>query len=148
VFFGSVVLFIAVSGFARAEMLVGLIEPVVGQQSLYSFNSSTPGAGTTVPVSGLGANERLLAIDFRPLTGQLYGLSSGSAIYTINPQSGGATKVGTGFTTLLNGGNFGFDFNPVIDRIRIVSDADQNLVAHPVTGAANVATFLRRRGRQ
>jgi hypothetical protein len=39
----------------------------------------------------------------------------------------------------LNGSSFGFDFNPVIDRIRIVSDANQNYVAHPDTGDANVA---------
>ena len=80
-----------------------------------------------------------MSIDFRPRTGQLYGLSSGSALYTLNTQSGVASKVGAGFTDALNGGNFGFDFNPVIDRIRIVSDADQNLVAHPDTGAANIA---------
>jgi hypothetical protein len=128
------------AGPARAEMLVALIEPTVGQQCLYSFNSQTLAAGTSVTVSGLGAGERLLAIDFRPLTGQLYGLSSGSSLYTLNTQSGAASKVGTGFTTALDGGNFGFDFNPVIDRIRIVSDADQNLVAHPDTGAANIAT--------
>jgi hypothetical protein len=123
-------------------MLVALVEPVAGQQSLYSFHSSTPNVGTLFAVTGLGANEQLLAIDFRPLTGQLYGLSNGSAIYTIDAQSGAASKVGTGFTTVLNGGTFGFDFNPVIDRIRIVSDADQNLVAHPDTGDANVATTM------
>lgn len=125
---------------SRSEALVALIEPVLGQQQLYAFSSTSPGAGTTVNVIGLGANEQLLAIDFRPLTGQLYGLSSGSAIYTIDVSSGAAAQVGTGFTDQLNGSNFGFDFNPVIDRIRIVSDADQNLVAHPDTGAANVAT--------
>jgi hypothetical protein len=126
----------------QAEQLVGLVEPVVGQQGLYSFNSAAPGVGSTVTVTGLGPNEQLLAIDFRPLTGQLYGLSSGSAIYTLNPTTGAASKVGVGFTDPLNGGNFGFDFNPVIDRIRIVSDADQNLVAHPDTGNANVATTI------
>ncbi len=130
----------SITGLGRAEGLVALIAPAAGQQQLYSFDSTTPSAGTAVTVSGLGANEQLLAIDFRPLTGQLYGLGSGSAIYTIDVQSGAASKVGTGFTDLLNGSRFGFDFNPVIDRIRIVSDTDQNLVAHPVTGAANVAT--------
>jgi hypothetical protein len=130
------------AGSARAQMLVALVEPTVGQQSLYTFNSQTPAAGTSVTVSGLGAGERLLAIDFRPRTGQLYGLSSASALYTVNTQSGVASKVGAGFADALNGGNFGFDFNPVIDRIRIVSDADQNLVAHPDTGAANIATTM------
>jgi hypothetical protein len=93
-----------------------------------------------VGISGLALKEQLLSIDFRPLTGQLYGLSDQNALYTIDPGTGVAAKVGVGFTDLLNGGNFGFDFNPQIDRIRIVSDADQNLVAHPGTGNANVAT--------
>ncbi|MCA9189160.1 MAG: DUF4394 domain-containing protein [Pirellulaceae bacterium] len=125
---------------ASGEQLVALVEPVVGEQLLYVFDSATPAVGATAVISGLGNSEQLLAIDYRPLTGELYGLSSGSAIYTIAASTGIATKVGSGFTDALNGGNFGFDFNPVIDRIRIVSDADQNLVAHPDTGNANVAT--------
>jgi hypothetical protein len=40
----------------------------------------------------------------------------------------------------LEGFSFGFDFNPTIDRIRIVSNTAQNLVAHPDTGDANVAS--------
>ena len=38
------------------------------------------------------------------------------------------------FSPLLNGNHFGMDFNPAVDRIRIVSDLDQNLRAHPDTG--------------
>lgn len=49
--------------------------------------------------------------------------------------TGAATVVSsTTFITPLVGINFGFDFNPVVDRIRVVSDADQNLRLHPVTG--------------
>ena len=125
---------------ASAEDLVGLIDLPVGGQSLYAFDSGSPAAGSTVSISGLGAGEQLLSIDFRPLTGELYGLSNGNAIYTLNPNTGSASLVGAGFTDSLNGGNFGFDFNPAIDRIRIVSDADQNFVAHPDTGDANVAS--------
>jgi hypothetical protein len=35
----------------------------------------------------------------------------------------------------LNGSSFGFDFNPTVDRIRVQSDADQNLRLNPATGA-------------
>lgn len=38
----------------------------------------------------------------------------------------------------LNGNSFGFDFNPVVDRLRIVSDNDQNLRVNVDTGAALV----------
>lgn len=128
------------SSIACGDNLIALIEPVIGSQALYTFNQATPGSGITATVTGLGDDEQLLGIDYRPLTGDLYGLTSGNAIYTLDQASGVATKVGVGFTDATNGGNFGFDFNPVIDRIRIVSDADQNFVAHPDTGDANVAT--------
>jgi hypothetical protein len=97
---------------------------------------SAPGIAT---LSGLAAGEELLGIDFRPATGQLYGLGSTSRLYGIDPQTGVATAIGTGFASPLVGTRFGFDFNPTVDRIRIVSDQGQNLRAHPDTGAV-VAT--------
>ncbi len=38
-------------------------------------------------------------------------------------------------STPLNGTDFGFDFNPVVDRIRIVSNTGQNLRFNPNDGA-------------
>ena len=35
---------------------------------------------------------------------------------------------------MLAGSDFGFDFNPTVDRIRLISDADQNLRLNPMTG--------------
>jgi hypothetical protein len=89
-----------------------------------------------VKVTGLAAGETLLAIDERPATGELYGLGSSSRLYVIDPDSGVATAVSaTPFSPTLQGSAFGFDFNPTVDRIRIVSDSGQNLRAHPDTGA-------------
>ena len=130
---------LASSTAARSEDLVALVNSAAAGQSLLSIDSAAPGVGTPVLISGLGAGESLLGIDFRPLTGELYGLSDGNSIYTLNPATGAATIVGAGFTDALSGQTYGFDFNPVIDRIRIVSDGDQNFVAHPDTGDANVA---------
>ena len=131
---------LAASSHAGADSLVLLTESGLGQ-GLLTVDSAAPGspAGPLYFISGLGAGESLLAIDFRPLTAQLYGLGSSNAVYTLDANSGAATRVGSGFTNPLNGGSYGFDFNPVIDRIRIVSDANQNVVAHPLTGNANVA---------
>ncbi len=42
---------------------------------------------------------------------------------------------GAPFSPALTGSSFGIDFNPTVDRIRLVSDADQNLRLHPDTGA-------------
>lgn len=130
-------------GQVRAERLVALTNLVSGGQALRSFDSSSPDIFSEMSITGVPANEELQAIDYRPLTGQLYALSDMDAIYTISV-AGVATKVGGGFMNpdngnQLNGGNFGFDFNPQIDKIRIVSDANQNFVAHPDTGDANIA---------
>ncbi|MGE0860755.1 MAG: DUF4394 domain-containing protein [Gammaproteobacteria bacterium] len=127
---------------AEAAPLVLLTESGFGQ-GLVSIDSANPAMATSTMsfITGLAAGERVVGIDYRPATGQLYALGDGSGVYTVDPASGAATLVGTGFSNALNGGThgFGFDFNPVIDRIRIVSDANQNFVAHPDTGNANVA---------
>ncbi|MBL8755140.1 MAG: DUF4394 domain-containing protein [Planctomycetes bacterium] len=103
---------------------------------LARFELATPWLAPGIAgITGLQPNEQVLAIDFRPATGQLYGLGSSSRLYTIDVATGAATAVGSGFATSLAGSSFGFDFNPTVDRIRIVSDADQNLRAHPDTGA-------------
>lgn len=133
------VLLVLANQLLLGEELVGLADLQNGSQSLITFDSATPGTVNSTAITGLASGNQLLAIDFRPLTGQLYALGSDSAIYTLNRTTGVASKVGSGFTNALNGGNFGFDFNPTIDRIRIVSDADQNFVANPITGDANVA---------
>ena len=124
-----------------AATLLGLFDSLEGQ-GLYVFDSANSWYGSSFYLSGIGAGEKLLAIDARPANGQVYALSSGSSIYTINLGSGVATKVGTGFTTLLTGTHYGFDFNPTIDRIRIVGNNGQNIVANPTNGLANVASTV------
>lgn len=107
---------------------------VTNSNQLVRFGATTPGTVTTIgTISGMQAGENVLGIDFRPATGQLYALGSNGRIYTVNKMTAAATLVGT-LTTPLNGTSFGFDFNPVADRIRIVSDADQDLRANPNDG--------------
>jgi hypothetical protein len=112
------------------------IYAVTSTNLLLTFDSATPGTTTSVAITGLQAGENVLGIDLRPATGQLYALGSTSRLYTINPVTGAATQVGAGpFAPALSGTSFGFDFNPTVDRIRVVSDADQNLRLNPDTGA-------------
>ena len=116
---------------------------------LVRFNSATPGTiDALVAITGLQPGENVLGIDVRPATLQLYILGSTSRLYTLDPGTGAATQVGTGtFATALNGTSFGFDFNPTVDRIRVTSDADQNLRLHPDTGAVAAVTTPRWRMR-
>jgi Domain of unknown function (DUF4394) len=96
------------------------------------------------PITGLPAGEQIIGLDKRPLTGQLYALGQSSRLYVINPRTGSAHAVGAGpFTPALAGTQFGFDFNPTVDRIRVTSDAEQNLRLNPDTGTvAGVDTNL------
>lgn len=89
-------------------------------------------------ITGLQSSELILGLDFRPSNSQLYALGSSSRIYTINLVTGVATTVGTGaLSSTLSGTEFGFDINPLTDRIRIVSNLGQNLLVNPNTGAVS-----------
>ena len=93
-----------------------------------------------VPITGLQADETILSIDFRPATGQLYGLGSTSRIYVIDPKTGSSRAIGSApFTPALSGTVAGFDFNPTVDRIRLVTSNNQNLRLNPENGAVAAA---------
>ena len=105
--------------------------------NLLAFDISTPGSiNSDKAITGLQAGETILAIDIRPANGQLYGLGSTSRLYMIDKSTAVATAVGTtAFTPTFAGANFGFDFNPTVDRIRVVSNTTQNFRINPETGA-------------
>lgn len=113
-------------------------------QTLISFDSANPGAlGSGVAITGLQPNETIKGLDIRPSALQMYALGSSSRLYTIDALTGVATQVGAGpFAPALDGSNFGFDFNPVIDRIRVVSNTRKNYVLNPNDGTATGATDL------
>jgi len=106
---------------------------------LVSFSTTAAGAlSSNVPIVGLQPGETLLGVDYRPANGQLYGLGSTSRLYQIAPGPAEATaaEVGTGpFTPALSGTTFGFDVNPMADRIRVVSDTGVSFRLNPDTGA-------------
>ena len=108
---------------------------------LASFNRAAPGTLVgSVVISGLADGEALHGIDFRPADGQLYALSSAGRLYTIVPSTGVATvkatlRAATGDAYAgLSGTHFGVDFNPVADRLRVVSNTGQNLRINVDTG--------------
>ncbi len=112
--------------------------------ALLRFDSATPGTVTSTAITGLQATEQVVGIDVRPATGQLYafglvddGATRTGRIYTINPTTGAATQVGsTPWTTAYPDTEFGgFNFNPNVDLIRIISRTGPNFRVNPVTGA-------------
>lgn len=103
---------------------------------LLGFDPARPGiVRTQVHMSGLGAGESLLAIDVRPADGRLYGATSTGRLVIIDPSNGAVRGTGSSqFRGLLKGREIGFDFNPVVDRIRVVDETGANLRLHPDTG--------------
>lgn len=101
---------------------------------LARFDSTLPAVVASVPVTGLQLGETLVGLDLRPATQTLYGIGSSSRVYTINPLTGVATQVGISGQFTLNGTSFGVDFNPSVDRIRVISNTGQSLRLNPDTG--------------
>ncbi|ODT56891.1 hypothetical protein ABS71_21105 [bacterium SCN 62-11] len=135
--------------------------------NLVRFSTATPGTTTTqaIATASLAAGEELVGIDFRPATGQLYGLAVNAAantatVYIVDPQTGtltlptGATQGAIAFVG--NDGatpvdlpdpatvGYGVDFNPMVDRLRVVTGSGLNfrvnqLNGTPVDGNATLA---------
>ena len=130
------VLFAALSaGLApvRASVLYG-----VASQTGELVNLGGPSIGI---VSGMQPGERVLGIDFRPATGQLYALGSTGRLYIIDRFTAVATLVGV-LDAGLSGTKFGFDFDPVADRIRVVANSGLNYSVNPNDATVTVQTAL------
>ncbi len=105
---------------------------------LLKFDGNTPRDVKSKDITGLLLGDSdLVGIDYRPANGLLYALSGSGNIYTIRPKTGVATFV-SALTVPLEGSSFGIDFNPVPDRLRVVSDTDQNLRINVDTGITTV----------
>jgi hypothetical protein len=119
---------------------------------LLRFNTGTPGTQSVATLSGIVAGESLVGIDWRPAGGQLFGVgvnevANTGTVYIIDPQTGVATVVGTaGQLAWVDAGlnpvdlpaasaGWGIDFNPTVDRIRLVTASGLNARVNPITGA-------------
>jgi hypothetical protein len=98
---------------------------------LLQFDTASPGTITNTAVfSGLTAGDTIADIDFRPQDGALYGIAQTGTLYTINPLSGLAVVNTSGILGTVQR----MDFNPVANRLRVLSSADQNFRITPGTG--------------
>jgi hypothetical protein len=124
--------------------------------ALLSFQSDNPLViqGKATP-TGLPAGERLTAIDFRPSTGVLYGITNTGKLHYIDKSTAQCFLVGNGLVPGLAFSN-DIDFNPVADVMRQVSggqnsrvnasagilianDPNLNISGTPVTGGCATA---------
>lgn len=109
---------------------------------LVVFDLTGPGRRTApVTITGLPTGSTVVGIDERPKTGALYAVvkqaDGTGAMYTVVPSTGVATlaaplRNATSLAPIvLTGSQFGVDFNPAADALRIVGDDGQNLRALP-----------------
>lgn len=116
----------------RTEVVVA----VTASMELLTFNAGQPARILQrTPITGLPAGDALVGIDYRVARGVLYALSQAGRLYTLDARSGALQPVGAGASLALPQGAFGMDFNPTVDRIRVVGPGGLNLRLHPDTGA-------------
>lgn len=128
-------------------------DALLSNNAFTAFPATFPaGFETSRPIIGVNAGELLVSIDRRPQNGFLYGLGYDAAagtvqLYNISSATAVATPVGPisnfvaadGRTRVRIGVDltttFGFDFNPTVDRVRVVNSAGQNFRMNPNNGA-------------
>jgi hypothetical protein len=94
--------------------------------NLLCFSLSNPAViSKSVAITGLNASDVVAAIDFRPSDGILYALGTSGQVYSLNTSTGAASAVGPTYT-FTGATNFAADFNPVADRLRIVTNNQLN----------------------
>jgi hypothetical protein len=121
---------------------------LTADQQIVCFREERAGKfRVTVPISGLQTDTKIVGIDFRPANGLLYGLGDAAGVYTIDPATGVASNRvqlvdANKVPIVLSGTSFGVDFNPTVDRLRIVSDAGQNLRGNVADGSTTTDGVL------
>ncbi|MET8608024.1 DUF4394 domain-containing protein [Streptomyces rubiginosohelvolus] len=120
----------------KALTAVGL----TADQRLVEFTVDRPARTTDIgSVSGLRGDTKVVGIDFRVQDKKLYGVGDRGGVYTLNTANARATKVSQ-LTVALAGRQFGVDFNPAANRLRVISNTGQNLRHNIDDSAAPLGT--------
>jgi len=123
---------------------------ITSANRLVTFSRTAPAIKTAVAITGLAASETLLGFDVRPADGTLVGVGSSGNLYKINSDGSVAsiamltadpTDTSSPFTGFM-GTSFGVNFNPVPDRLRVVSNLGQNLRINPNNGVTTTDNEL------
>jgi hypothetical protein len=85
----------------------------------------------------------LIGFDVRPADGKLYGVTPDGAIVTVEPKTGRWDKRSQLSEPLPKGATFAVDFNPVADRMRILSSTGMSLRVNVEDGKATVDGSLK-----
>jgi len=85
----------------------------------------------------------VVGIDVRPADGMLYAVTADGGIYTVDHKTGQATMKSKLSETLKAGTTVTVDFNPVADRLRVITSDGTNLRVNVDDGKATVDGALK-----
>lgn len=138
---------VAVSDIA---LFIDRTAPAMTGQQVYAFNAANQllsfytGNPTyirsAVAVTGLPSGYDIVGSDFRNNGGLLHVLAyntgtQSAKIFTINEATAVLTAVSADSITPIDlSGRVGVDFNPTVDRLRVVTSNNKNFRMHPATG--------------
>jgi hypothetical protein len=120
---------------ASAGSIIGLVDG----KSIVMIDPATRKVTGSADVKGAAS---VVGIDVRPADGLLYAVSADGGIYTVDAKTGAATMKAK-LSETLKPGTISVDFNPVADRMRIISSDGTNLRVNVDDGKATVDGALK-----
>jgi hypothetical protein len=115
---------------------------ITGTADLALFDTANPAGLTARPITGLQTgSETVVGLDMRPATGQLWVITVPTGVvanatvrsYVVDPATAAAAFVGSIPGTVPGAADTptGADFNPVVDRLRVVNAGNENFRINP-----------------
>jgi hypothetical protein len=121
---------------ASAASIIGLVDG----KTLVWVDPATKKVTGKADIKGAAT---IVGIDVRPADGMLYAVSQDGGIYTVDAKTGAATMKSKLSETLKAGVTVTVDFNPVADRMRIITSEGVNLRVNVDDGRATVDGALK-----
>ena len=136
VFAGTLVAAPLMASASYAATIVGLVD---GKTLVWVDPTSKKVTGKA-DIKGAAS---IVGIDVRPADGMLYAVTADGGIYTVDAKTGAATMKSKLSETLKAGATVTVDFNPVADRLRIITSDGMNLRVNVDDGKAIVDGSLK-----
>jgi Domain of unknown function (DUF4394) len=133
---GALIASLVASHAASAASIIGLVDG----KTLVWVDPATKKVTGKADIKGA---TNIVGIDVRPSDGMLYAVSADGGIYTLDAKSGAATMKSKLSETLKAGVTVTVDFNPVADRMRIITSEGVNLRVNVDDGKATVDGTLK-----
>lgn len=124
------------------------VTALTSTNKIRTFRANKPSVvSNEVALTGLGASEKIIGMDFRQSDRTLYALSDASKIYSVST-TGALAAVRTLGTPLNNATQYTLDFNPLIpsgstqNRLRLIGSDRSNAVVNVEDGVVTTNTAV------